>query len=487
MTRKAKVEKALTDTPDRFKLGEMGNLGVRIFDGISQEEMKKELTYPHAVKTFKEMSYHSTIASALVLYEVLISQARYKVVEPENATPEEKAQTVFIRECLNDMEGSFSDFIRDSISAQIYGFSVTEKVYRRRVPSTGSKYSDGKIGVKKLAHRSQDTIEKFLFDESGNEIIGVRQNLSLVQNHYGRFDAKENVQVNIPRSKFIHTRIGRHRGDPFGKSPLTQVYFAYKYLTTVEDLEATALAKDLVGVPLLKIPANYLAPDADPAKKQIAEYFKNMIRNLQAGSQAGIILPSDASEETKLPLFDFELVSADGKKLIDTEKLKTYYTNQILTTLLADVLLLGTSSTGSYALGSLKNNMVGAMCKYLINNILEEVNRDLIKQLYELNGFDPARACRIDADNIEDDDLEGLSKAFQRVASTGLIEIDRAILNKVREMLGVDALPEDMEVQKDKLSGNSSRSGDGMATQGEGTSNSPNGTEISDNNADNVG
>lgn len=481
-----KIQKTL-DTPDRFRLGEMGNTGVRIYDGVSSEELKKELTYPYAVKTFKEMSYHSTIASALILYEVLISQAKYKVVEPENATEEEKKQTEFVRECLNDMEGSFADFIRDCLSAQVYGFSITEKVYRRRNASSGSKYNDGKIGIKKLAHRSQDTIEKFIFDESGNTVLGVKQNLSLVQNHYGRFESTNKTEVVIPRSKFIHTRIGRHRGDPFGKSPLTQVYFAYKYLTTVEDLEATALAKDLVGVPLLKIPAAYLAADADPAKRQIADYFKNMIRNLQAGSQAGIILPSDASEETKLPLFDFELVSADGKKLIDTEKLKTYYTNQILTTLLADVLLLGTSSTGSYALGTLKNNMVGAMCKYLINNILEEVNRDLLPQLYELNGFNKARICKIDADNIEDDDLESLSKAFQRVASTGLVEIDRAILNKVREMLGVDPLPADLEVQEDKLSGNSSRAGDGMATAGEGTSNSPNGKELADSNNDNVG
>lgn len=481
-----KVEKAI-ETPDRFRLGEIGNLGLRIFDGVSSEELKKELTYPRAVKTFKEMSYHSTIASALILYEVLISQVKYKVVEPENATEEEKKQAEFVRECLNDMEGSFPDFVRDCLSAQIYGFSITEKVYRRRNESSGSKYNDGKIGIKKLAHRSQDTIEKFIFDATGNEVVGVKQDLTLLQNHYGRFDNADRTSVVIPRSKFIHTRIGRHRGDPFGKSPLTQIYFAYKYLTTVEDLEATALAKDLVGVPLLKIPAAYLASDADPAKKQIAEYFKNMIRNLQAGSQAGIILPSDASEETKLPLFDFELVSADGKKLIDTEKLKTYYTNQILTTLLADVLLLGTSNTGSYALGTLKNNMVGAMCKYLISNILEEVNRDLIPQLYQLNGFNKSRICKIDADNIEDDDLEGLSKAFQRVSSTGLLEIDRAVLNKVREMLGIDPLPADKEVQTEILSGNSSRAGDGMATAGEGTSNSPNGKELADSNNDNVG
>lgn len=485
-TNQETIQKATSvDSPDRFKLGEMGNLGVKIFNGVSQEEIRRELTYPFAVKTFKQMSYHSSIAAALNLYEVLLSQAEYKVVEPENATAEEKAQAQFIRECLNDMEAPWGEFIKDTLSAQIYGFSITEKVFRRRLKSTGSSYNDGKIALRKLAHRSQDTIEKFVYDDSGNDITGVKQNLSLIGNTYGRYENRNN-EVVLPRNKFLHIRLGRHRGDPYGKSPLSQVYFAYKYLTTVEELEGTALAKDLVGIPVLKIPASYLASDADPQKKAIADGFKNMLRNIQQGAQSGILLPSDANEETKLPLFDFELAAANGKKLVDTSQLKDYYTNQIMTTLLADILIMGQGSTGSYALGSLKNNMVGAMCKYLLNSILEEVNRDLIKQLYELNGFDTTRMCKIDSDSVEETPIEELSKAFQRAASTGLIELDRAVLNRVRDMLGIDTLPADQEVQEDKLTGNTSKSGEGMKTAGEGTSKSPSGTDTSSNNVDNA-
>jgi phage gp29-like protein len=153
---------------------------------------------------------------------------------------------------------------------------------------------------------------------------------------------------------------------------------------------------------------------------------------------------------------------------------------------LADILIMGQGSTGSYALGSLKNNMVGAMCKYLLNSILEEVNRDLIKQLYELNGFDTTRMCRIDSDSVEETPIEELSKAFQRAASTGLIERDRAVLNRVRDMLGIDTLPAEQEVQEDKLTGNTSKSGEGMKTAGSGTSLSPNGVDTSSNNADNA-
>ncbi len=496
MVRKAKINSTeevqkLTnsslDTPDRFRLGELGYLGVKIFDGVSAEELKAELTYPEAVNTFKEMQYHSAISSALNLYEVLLSQAKYKVVPPEKATDKELEEAKFIKECLlEDMEGTFKDFVSDCLSAQVFGFAISEKVYRRRLKANGSKFNDGKIGIKKLSLRSQDTIEKFIFDDSGNEIIGVKQNLALVQNTYGRFSARKDLTVVLPKSKFLHVRVGRHRGDPYGKSPLIGVYFAYKYLTTVEDLEGQALAKDLVGVPMLKIPASYLATDASADKKAIADYFKNMLRNLQQGIQTGILLPSDSDENSKSPMFQFELVSADGKKLVDTEEIKKYYTNHILMSLMADVLLLGSSSTGSYALGSLKNNMVGAMCQYLLNNILQEVNQDLIKQIYELNGMDTSRMCHIDSDSVEEIPIEELSKAFQRAASVGMIELDRPMLNRVREMVGVDILPEDEEPQTDILTGNSSRAGDGMVTAGEGTATDPTESDTSSLNTENT-
>jgi hypothetical protein len=76
---------------------------------------------------------------------------------------------------------------------------------------------------------------------------------------------------------------------------------------------------------------------------------------------------------------------------------------------------------------------------------------------------------------------------LQRAASTGLVEVDRQVLNVVRTAIGIDELPDDLPPQMDILSGNSSRSGDGMATMGEGTSTSVSGKDTSSNNLDNAG
>ena len=62
------IQKGLDETPDRFKLPESGYLGLNIFNSISNDEMKKELNFPMSIKTYKNMSYHGTINSALTLY-----------------------------------------------------------------------------------------------------------------------------------------------------------------------------------------------------------------------------------------------------------------------------------------------------------------------------------------------------------------------------------------------------------------------------------
>lgn len=487
-TRKTPIEKANNplDIPDRFKLGEMGNLGLKIFNGVSQDEYKRELNWPQSVSTYKEMSSHSTVNSPLTLFENIIGKATWSFIPPKDATDEEKNQCEIIESMMKDMDHSWSDFIKDTLSANIFGFSVHEKVYRKRYKSNGSIYDDGLIGWKKLPIRAQESLTKFIYSDDGNEIIGVKQNLSNLQNYNNRFSNRQGTIVNIPKSKFLHFRVGRHRGDPFGKSPLRDAYLAWRYLVSLEELEAVGSAKDLNGLPVLFMPAQYLSKDASPDTIAIRQYYENAMRNLQMNTQSAMILPQIFDPDTKQSMFKLELLSVDGKKNFDLDKIKTYYKNLIFVSLFADLLQMGQSATGSFALGAIKNSLSGAYAERLLSGITEVLQNDLIRQTYSLNNWDISRMGTLDFDGIEEADLETLSKGFQRMASTGLIEVDREVLNAVREAIGVDPLPDDLPPQVDILSGNTSRSGDGMAAGGvNGTSSSVSGADTSSNNADN--
>lgn len=482
---KTKRVRKSKETPDRFKLSETGYLGLNMFGGVTRDEIKSELNFPSSLTTYKQMSYHSAINSALTLFSNIIAKATWSVRPPVDATEEEINQCKIIESMMQDMDMTWNELINDILSMNTYGFSVHEKVYRRRLISNGSMHDDGLIGWKRIPIRSQETIEKFIFSDDGNDIKGVKQNLSRVQDPYNRYSNRQSLEVIIPRSKFMLFRTGNHRGDPFGRSPLRDAYLAWRFLTALEDLEATGVSKDLVGLPVLYIPPQYLSADATEDQKRIRVYYENAMRNLQQNKQSAMILPNAYDPETRQPLFKLELLSIDGKKGFDITKIKEYYKNLIFTSLFADVLVMGQSSTGSFALGAIKNSLSGSHAKNLLNSICEIINKDLVRQTYELNGWNPARAGVIDYDNIDDADLETMSKYWQRVASVGLVEVDREILNSVRVNGGVDALPDELEPQKELLSGNSSRSGDGMATAGDGTSTSVSGKDASSNNADN--
>ena len=460
-TKQTTVEKAVapSDKPERFQLGSIGYSGLQLFNGVSNEEMKRELNWPTSANTYKEMSYHSAINSCLSLYDNLISKVDWRVLPPKDATAEEKAQTEFVQECLGDMEGSFREFVRDALSSNIYGFSVHEKVYRKRYKNNGSLYDDGKIGLKKLALRHQESISRFIYDNNGGDIVGVEQ---ITSGYNGqRYTSLIPSKVILPRSKYVHITVGRNRNDPFGKSPLRDVYLAWRYLTVIQEIEAAGVARDLQGLPVLEIPAQYMSADASAEQKAIYENFKNIIRNIQNNSQSGIILPSATDPDTRQKLFSLTLLNGDGKKAFDTGKVKEFYQNQIYTGLSADILTMGQSGVGSFSLGALKSSLTGSYVETMLDNIVEIFNRDVVRQLYELNGFDPARACTLDYDNLHAVDLEGLSKAYQRMGATGFLPLTEDVVNRGLTALGIDELPEGTNLD-DVMPDKTTKSGQGM-------------------------
>lgn len=466
----------ITPEMSSFKLGEVGVGGIRIFQGISNTELKKELNFPHSVSTYNNMSYHSSISAALQLFCGIVTTSKFKFIAPEKATKQEEKRTMLMNKMMHSMEHTWVDFLKDVLSSQQYGFSVHEKVFKKE---------NGLISWKKIPIRAQESIVRFIYSDDGREIIGVEQDLTKDVNA-ARFANIRKTSVAIPADKYLHFRVGRHRGDPFGKSPLRDAYLSWKYLTLLEELEAIGVNKDLVGVPCLYLPADYLASDASEERKKIRSYLENSLRNLHLNKQSAVVLPSIVDPDSKQQLVKLDLLSIDGKKGYDIDKIKKYYQNQIYTDMMADLLILGQGSGGSFSLAEFKSTITYTYAQSLMNMICDNINRDLVKQTYQLNGWDESRACTLVTEEISQASLDEISKLIQRTASVGLIEVDRPVLNMVRKHLGVREYPEDAPVNKENLTMQESKSGEGMKTPFEGTRTSGSGSNDNDNNLSNA-
>lgn len=469
---------------------EMGTLGLASSSGMVLEKCKQELRWPENLTIYKKMLLDSSVNSAVTAIEDLVSQVEWEVRPPNDfPTEDQKEKTKFIAECMHDMEHTWESFINEVLSMLYYGYSIHEKVWKRRNGYKGkikSKYSDGLLGWHKLPVRSQDTIYKWLWDKNGRNLVGVEQKVSLVPNEVSAGSDLFVVNKSLPRNKFLHFRHNPKRGNPEGTSALDHCFTSWVYKITLEEFEAIAVSRDMNGIPIFYLPPEYLADDAPEDKKAAYRTYQNIVRNFQANEQAGLILPRYIDPDTKQDIFKFELAGVQGGKTHDTDKIIKRKANEIMMTFLADVLRLGQDGVGSFALASSKTNLLAVKVGKLLNQIAEVINNDLIPQTFRLNGWGTdVEFPKVVPSDIEKESLEELSKYIQRIVSVGAVEKDKALSDYLRSQIKLAPADKDNPMDEDLVGNSESKAGEGFKTAGEGTAKEVGGSDSSADNNDN--
>ena len=206
------------NTIPRIRLSQMSYNGLNVFSGNVYEDCNAELRWPNAIFTYKKMAKDATIAPALSLVEMAIARVPWSIKIPEGYEDQLKDKAEFLRQCMNDMEHSWGHFIRQCVTFNRYGFSVHEKVYRKRYKRNGSKYDDGLVGIQALPLITQDSVESWDWDETGRKLTGLYQ----YKNKPTGKDRAQYLEANqdewIPRKKFLHFRNNALKDDPVGIS-----------------------------------------------------------------------------------------------------------------------------------------------------------------------------------------------------------------------------------------------------------------------------
>jgi hypothetical protein len=474
----------------RLSLGEQGFVGLRTVWGRVIDDPQRAFHHPQFLRTVREMMNDAVIASAINTYRMLLSRVTWNVVPPMDATDEEKARAKFIESCKDDMENSWASFISDVITYLPYGFSVQEKVYRRRLKKNGSKFNDGLVGLRKISPRAQDTIARWTFSEDGRELLGCEQSITNLE-HGAMFmsQANEHGLIPIKREKFMLFTADATKGDPTGNSVLKGVYKSWKELDMLRQQELLGIAKESNGLPLIRLPPEYMAEDAPDDKKAVYQACQKLLDTIQAGTNRGIIFPRLIDETSKQDLFDVGLMEKKGIPGSNLDAAIKRHSDEVLAALSVDILKSG-NNQGSFSLNDGDTSVIALAMSHRLNEIADVLNNDLIVQLFKLNGWSLERLPKFVPGDISSVSIEEFSKGLQRAASTGTIELDREVLNKVRRVLGIAEKPEDEPVDYEALTTNVSKSGAGMevGTNGNGTAKiggNSNGQNQSDNNHDN--
>lgn len=410
----------MADTSESLGKAELGVAGRNTRTGqLRADEFLPELRGKNAIRAFREMRENdSTVGAVMYATEQTLRDIKFKV-KPADDSEGAAKEAQFVEEVLSDMEHTLDDHISEALSSLSYGFSIFEVVYKRRMgnyrsPKKRSKYNDGRIGIRKLASRAQWTISRFDVDQKSGDIKGVYQDVS---NGTGT--------AYIPASKLVHYRTTTTNNDPAGRSILRNAYTSYKYLNSLQKIEAIAIERELHGVPVLRIPSEYLAPDATEEHIALRNSVEEIARDLKLNEQAYMILPSDCYTDadgnpTDTRLMDVSLITSEGNRNIEIGPVVQRYKQDIARSLLAEFIMLGATENGSYALSKSKTDLFLRTLESYINAIADCLNKQLIEPLWDINGLDKAYMPKIVAGDVAQHDLENISRFLRNLNGAGI-------------------------------------------------------------------
>ncbi|MBF0560709.1 MAG: hypothetical protein HQL37_01585 [Alphaproteobacteria bacterium] len=396
---------------------ETGAPGLRSFGGYVRDDFVPQLYGRNAILVYREMAdNNASVGAALFAIKQIIRSLECRV-EPADGVPGGEAAAVFVASLKDDMMNSWDGFLTEVLTMMEYGFAPIEVVYKRRRghasdPLTASRHTDGLIGVAKLGLRAQDTLVKWLMDSNGN-LFGMTQ------------QPWNAPMVDIPIEKLLLFRTSEEKNNPQGRSVLRSAWRAWYCLKRIEEIEAIGIERDLAGLPVVKVPSSLIqaANGSDPvvaaSAVQTLNAYKAMVRNIRRDEQEGVVLPSDRDEQGHLQ-YELSLLSTGGTRQFDTSAIVTRYKQDILSTMLADFVMMGQTARGTQALAETKVDMFLTAVQGFVTLIAAVLNRQLLPRLWRLNGFDPRTLPKFSFDKAQRPNLGAMGDFLQKAAAAGL-------------------------------------------------------------------
>jgi hypothetical protein len=410
---------------------ELGSSGLGKTSGFVIDEFISELRGIRGARVYREMSDNDPVVGAMVYaIEKLILAIKWDVApyqdgdEPVKKKDQKNAD--FLEECMYDMSESWSAMISQILSFLVYGYAFCEIVYKKRVSPDAksgekrSKYTDGKIGWRKIALRGQETLWDWVFDDNG----GVRA--------FQQQDPYANKGlVTIPIEKGLLFRTANPRNNPEGRSILRNAYRPWKFKKTIEEIEAVGIERDLAGLPVAYVPPSMLSSAATTAEVSARNAMQDLIRRIKRNENEGVLFPL-AYDEQGRELYKLTLLNSGGTRQFNTDAVVQRYDQRIAMTVLADFILLGHDKVGSFSLGASKIDLFTSAIQQIADTIADTFNDHAIPRLFKLNGLDTTRLPEIKAGEITHVDLGVLGDFVSKMTAAGAMQPDTAMDNYLR-------------------------------------------------------
>ena len=414
---------------------QIGIPGLVTSGGWVLEERHPRLKGRFAANTYEEMSQNdATLSAALYSIYGFLRRIKWRIDPSQTTNPAAVAEADFLKSCMDDMEQPWADVVSDALSMLTYGYALHEVVYKIRKGPGGnarfrSKYSDGRIGWRKIDLRAQSTIDRWEITDNG-EILGAWQVTS----------TKEDVFLPLDRCVLFRTR--SYKNNPEGYSVLRGAYRSWYFKKRLEETEAVGLVRSLVNLPQMEIPARFMSPNATVAEKSVRSQFEKIVSLISKDQLSGLVLPAELDEQGKPTGYKFKLVGASGAQM-PIDPVIRRYDSRMLMSLASEFLMLGTEKTGSFALAAEKSSNFTRSLEWYADVISDAFNSYVIPRLMEANGIGPELWPMLRHDPIASVDVRDLGLFLSQAGAAGFITPTLDTENRIREKAHLPLLTEE--------------------------------------------
>jgi hypothetical protein len=406
---------------------ELGIPGTRRGYTTLYEDFVTDLQGQRAVRTYREMrSNDAVVAGIMFAIETVLRELSWTVPPLSNDDPDLRAADL-ASSAMSDMAHTWDDHLAEVLDMLVFGFSWFNTVYKyRRGDKTDqpSEYADGMLGWDRFSYRDPSTLVRWELD-GHNRVTGFVQ------------AAPGAGTVTIPLDRSIYYRTVTT--SPEGRSLLRGAYRAWWMKKNVEDITAIGIERDLVGLPVAKMPAESLL-----AKDATYDTVKKIVTRIRRHEQEGVIFPSDRDQSGNL-LFDLDTIKSSGAAKVDPLAFIAAQAGDIAAVVLADFIRLGRDAVGSRALADPKQDLFRLAMDALADTIAATFNKQAVDPLMRLNGYQPPFP-QLRHTSTTDYSLADIAALVKDTAQAGMpwfgIPND-TVEDRIREMAGFDPAPAD--------------------------------------------
>lgn len=411
-----------------------GRSGLRHHSGYVYEEFLPGLQDERGRRVFQEMADNdATVAAMLAAIGLMILPIAWKVEQAEAGTTSQDID--FVYSVMEDMNRPWNDLIVEALTCLEYGWSFVETSYKRRLGpfqkdgARRSMFSDGRIGIRSMAPRSQDSLDRWDIDPSGS-----------IRGWWQR-DPMTGATAYLPMSRGVLFRTTTKRDNPEGKSVLRRAWRSWRKLRNIQDIEAVGIERELAGLPVLRVPSSLLNSTRE-ADRAILESYKKIGRDVKFNEQGYVIIPSDPYTDaegrpSQVPMVSLELLSAGGERAIDTSEAKRGYQQDICRCVLADFLMLGSGDRGSYAMSVGKQDLFVHSCEVMRDSFAAVLNRYMLRPLWMINGLPPEQCPRLAPGPVARENLQELGGFVSDMVTSALLTPDQELERHLRSAAGL--------------------------------------------------